>query len=190
MRPERLCKEISDALPENGILVVDTGNAGIWTGTMVYLTKPGQSYLRAAGSLGWAYPASLGAKCGAPDRPVFCFIGDGGFFYHLSELETARRCGIKTVTIVNNNHSFSQVSALINRAYEGRTGNKDDLYQFRKLDFAQIARDFGCHGIRVEKPEEVGKALKEALASDLPTVVDVVTDPACRAVPAWKPGAK
>jgi acetolactate synthase-1/2/3 large subunit len=190
MRPERLCKEISDALPENGILVVDTGNAGIWTGTMVYLTKPGQSYLRAAGSLGWAYPASLGAKCGAPDRPVFCFIGDGGFFYHLSELETASRCGIKTVTIVNNNHSFSQVKFLIGRAYEGKTGNWDDLYQFRKLDFAQIARDFGCHGIRVEKPEDVGKALKEALASDLPTVVDVVTDPEARAVPPWKPGSK
>jgi acetolactate synthase-1/2/3 large subunit len=190
IRPERLCKEITEVLPSNGILVVDTGNAGIWTGTMVYLTQPGQSYLRAAGSLGWAFPASLGAKCGAPERPVVCFTGDGGFFYHLSELETACRCGIKTVTVVNNNHSFSQITGLISRAYEGRSGNRDDLYKFREVDFSQIARDMGCFGIRVERPEEIAKALKEALASDLPTVVDVVTDPDCKAAPPWKPASK
>jgi acetolactate synthase-1/2/3 large subunit len=190
IRPERLCKEISEILPSKGILVADTGNAGIWTGTMVYLTHPGQSYLRAAGSLGWAFPASLGAKCGAPERPVICFTGDGGFFYHLSELETASRCGIKTVTVVNNNHSFSQIMGLINRAYEGRSGNKDELYKFRKMDFAQIARDMGCVGIRAERPEEISKALKEALASDLPAVVDVVTDPNCKAAGAWKPAPK
>lgn len=189
IRPERLCKEISEALPSNGILVADTGNAGIWTGTMVYLTQPGQSYLRSAGSLGWAFPASLGAKCGAPERPVLCFTGDGGFYYHLSELETASRCGIKTVTVVNNNHSFSQVMGLINRAYEGRSGKKDDLYKFQKVDFAQIARGMGCFGVRVEKPEEISNALKEAFASDLPALVDVVTDPNCRAESPWKPPA-
>jgi acetolactate synthase-1/2/3 large subunit len=189
IRPERLCKEISEALPSNGILVADTGNAGIWTGTMVYLTHPAQSYLRSAGSLGWALPASLGAKCGAPERPVLCFTGDGGFFYHMAELETASRCGIKTVTVVNNNHSFSQVMSLINRADEGRSGNKDDLYKFLKLDFAQIARGMGCFGIRVEKPEEISKALKEALASDVPALVDVVTDPNCRAASPWKPSS-
>ncbi len=187
IRPERLCKEISEVLPSDGILVADTGNAGIWTGTMVYLTHPGQSYLRSAGSLGWAFPASLGAKCGAPERPVFCFTGDGGFFYHLSELETASRCGIKTVTVVNNNHSFSQVMSLINRAYEGRSGKKDDLYKFQKVDFAQIAREMGCFGVRVENPEGISEALKEALASDLPALVDVVTDPSCRAASPWKP---
>ena len=102
IRPERVCKEITQILPPDGILVVDTGHASIWTGTLVDLTHPGQGYLRAAGSLGWAFPASLGAKCGAPERPVLCFTGDGGFFYHLSEIETAARCGIKTVTVVNN----------------------------------------------------------------------------------------
>jgi acetolactate synthase I/II/III large subunit len=187
IRPERLCKEITEVLPPNGILVVDTGNASIWTGTMVDMTHPGQGYLRAAGSLGWAFPASLGAKCGAPERPVVCFTGDGGFFYHLSELETAARCGIKTVTVVNNNHCLSQITGLIDRAYGDKSGNRDDLYRFGKIDFAQVARDMGCLGIRVEEPEEISKALKEALASDSPAVVDVVTDPKCRAAMAWKP---
>jgi acetolactate synthase I/II/III large subunit len=187
IKPERLCKEITEALPSNGILVVDTGNAGIWTGTMVNLNQPGQSYLRAAGSLGWAFPASLGAKCGAPDRPVICFTGDGGFFYHLCELETASRCGIKTVTVVNNNHGLCQVVGLLDRAYEGRPGNKDDLYKFREVNFARIAHEMGCVGIRVEKPGEISAALKKALASDSPVVVDVATDPKSRAAMGWKP---
>jgi acetolactate synthase-1/2/3 large subunit len=93
IRPERLCKELTEVLPSNGILVSDTGYSAIWTGTMVYLTHPGQTYIRCAGTLGWGFPASLGAKCAAPDRPVVCFTGDGGFWYHLSELETARRWG-------------------------------------------------------------------------------------------------
>ena len=75
--------------------------------TKLLRSHPQQQYVRAAGSLGWAFPASLGVKCAAPDRPVICFTGDGAFWYHLSELETAKRWGIKTVTIVNNNRITS-----------------------------------------------------------------------------------
>lgn len=190
IRVERLCKEITDVLPSDGILVVDTGNSGIWTGTMFCLTHPGQGYIPTAGSLGWAFPASLGVKCGAPDRPVVCFTGDGGIFYHLSELETASRYGIKTVTVVNNNHGLRQVLGLVNMAYEDRSGNRGELYQFKDVNFANIAREMGCFGVRVERPQEIAGALREALASDLPAVVDVVTDTTCRAQPPWSPGSK
>ena len=94
MRPERICKEISDALPPDGVVVSDTGHAGIWTAGMIELHHPGQSYFRTAGSLGWGFPAALGVKCALPDRPVVCFTGDGGFYYHIAELETARRHNI------------------------------------------------------------------------------------------------
>ena len=87
IRVERLCAEITRALPADGILVADTGYSGIWTGTMIELNGAGQTYLRAAGSLGWSFPASLGAKCAAGPRKVLCFTGDGGFYYHLAELE-------------------------------------------------------------------------------------------------------
>jgi acetolactate synthase-1/2/3 large subunit len=140
--------------------------------------------------LGWAFPASLGAKCGAGDRPVICFVGDGGFWYHIGELETAARCGIKTVTVVNNNHSLGQVSGLINRAYGDRSGNRGELYRFREVNFARIAREMGCFGIRVERPEDISKALEEALASDLPAVVDVVTDQDCKSPSPWTPTGK
>ena len=66
IRVERLCAEITQALPADGILVADTGYSGIWTGTMIDFNGAGQTYLRAAGSLGWSFPASLGAKCAAP----------------------------------------------------------------------------------------------------------------------------
>lgn len=190
IKAERLCKEITDVLPSDAILVADTGNAGIWTGTMLYLTQPGQSYIPAAGSLGWAFPGSLGVKCGAPERPVVCFTGDGGFWYHIGELETASRCGIKTVTVVNNNHGLGQVLGLIDRAYEDRKGNKSELYQFNKVNFSKIAQEMGCYGIRVDRPEEIAEALMKALESDSPAVVEVVTDPKSKAQPSWTPSSE
>ena len=171
----------------NAILVADTGYSGIWTGTLVPMTHPGQTYLRAAGSLGWAFPASLGAKCAAPDRPVVCFTGDGGFWYHMSELETALRCGIKTVTVVNNNFGLGQCVPHVNAAYADRKGNRDALCRFRQSSFAGLAEELGCLGIRVEDPGEIAGALKAALAADMPAVVEVVTDIRYEAPEPWAP---
>lgn len=176
MRPERLCREITEALPANAILVADTGYSTLWTANLVYLKDARQSYLRAAGSLGWSFPASLGAKCAAPDRPVICFCGDGGFYYHLNELETARRLGIKTVTIVNNNQCLAQGLRNINQLFAGRNGNKEELYAFGDTDFAKIARAFDCHGAVVERPQDFRAAFAAAMANDLPAVIDVRTE--------------
>ena len=70
------------------------------------LKGPGQRFIRCAGSLGWGFPAAIGAKCALGDRPVVCFTGDGGFYYHLAELETAARYEIPVVVVVNNNGSY------------------------------------------------------------------------------------
>lgn len=190
IRPERLCKEISDILPANAVLVADTGFSAMWTSTMVELKHAGQRYLRAAGSLGWAFPASLGAKCAAPDRPVICYSGDGAFWYHFAELETARRWGIHTVTIVNNNSGFGQSMAGVDNAYGNDPGRRREVYGFEPVDFAKIAHDIGCLGIRVESPEKISAALQEALSADRPVVVDVVTDINCRPPPVWSPPSK
>ena len=79
MRPERICKELTEHMPDDAIVVVDTGHSGMWMGGMFDLSKPTQSYIRSAGHLGWAFPAGLGAKCACPDRPVLTFTGDSGF---------------------------------------------------------------------------------------------------------------
>lgn len=187
IRPERLCKELSDALPADAVLVSDTGYAAIWTATMVQLRQPGQTYLRAAGSLGWAFPAALGVKCAAPERPVLCFSGDGGFWYHLAELETARRHGIATVTVVNNNGGFAQGIDDIHAQYGDRPGRPEELYRFAPVDFARLATDIGCLGLRVEHPADLAPALRQALAANRPAVIDVVTDLSHRAPAPWTP---
>lgn len=185
IRPERLCAEIEKALPENGILVADTGFSGIWTGTLIEVTKPGQEYVRAAGSLGWGFPASLGVKCAAKDRPVIAYVGDGAFWYHQSEMETALRCGINTVTVINNNSSFGQCIDPVRNSYGGRQGAPEDLFRFTPTNFAQLANDMGCIGVRITDPADIGKALAEGLKADRPVILDVVTDPDARAPAPW-----
>jgi len=186
---ERLCAEVTRALPRDGILVADTGYSGIWTGTIIELNGAGQSYLRAAGSLGWAFPASLGAKCAAGSRKVVCFTGDGGFYYHLAELESARRCGIAVTVIVNNNSGFGQNLTGVHRIAGNRPGRGEELIRFGPTDFTEVARSFGVRGIRVEQPGEIAPALREALAADETVVVDVVTDLEPRAPAPWTPPA-
>jgi len=188
IRVERLCAEVTRALPSDGILVADTGYSGIWTGTMIELNGTAQTYLRAAGSLGWSFPASLGAKCAAGSRAVLCFTGDGGFYYHLAELETARRCGIAAVIVVNNNSGFGQNLTGVRRVAGNRPGRGEELIRFGPTDFTAVARSLGVRGIRVEQPAEIAPALTEALAAAEPVVVDVVTDLEPRAPEPWAPG--
>jgi acetolactate synthase I/II/III large subunit len=177
MRPERICAELSKNLPDNAIVVVDTGHAGMWMGGMYDLTSPNQSYMRSAGHLGWAFCAGLGAKCGVPERPVVTFTGDAGFWYHIGEIETAVRWRINSVTVVNNNASGNQSKRGFDRVYGGKQTEKAlELWTYTKVNFARIAEDMGAIGIRVEKPSELAPALAKALAANRPVIIDVVTD--------------
>ena len=149
----------------------------MWMGGFYDLRTPDQSYLRSAGHLGWAFPASLGAKCGAPDRPVVCFTGDSGFWYHVGDIETAVRFGINTVTVVNNNRSGNQSMRGFDRAYGGtQTEQARELWVFTDVNFADVAETMGAVGIRVEKPSDFVPAMERAFAADRPVIVDVVTD--------------
>jgi acetolactate synthase-1/2/3 large subunit len=177
IRPERICAELTRHMPDDAIVVVDTGHAGMWMGGMFDLLSPRQSYLRSAGHLGWAFPAGLGAKCAAPERPVVTFTGDAGFWYHIAELETAVRWKINAVTVVNNNGGGNQSKRGFDRAYGGeQTAQGRELWTFNPMNFARIAEDMGALGIRVEKPGEIAGALARGLQADRPVVIDVATD--------------
>ncbi|HEX3924119.1 MAG TPA: thiamine pyrophosphate-binding protein [Streptosporangiaceae bacterium] len=89
--PAAVIAAVRDALEPADILVADTGYMGAWTGALFEVTEAGRHYLRAAGSLGWAFPASIGASLAAPDATVLCVSGDGGIGYHLMELRRRRR---------------------------------------------------------------------------------------------------
>jgi acetolactate synthase-1/2/3 large subunit len=177
IRPERICGDLSNHVPDDAIVVVDTGHAGMWMGGMYDLRTATQSYMRSAGHLGWAFPAALGAKCGAPERPVVVFTGDAGFWYHIGEIETAVRWKINTVTVVNNNSGGNQSKRGFDRAYGGeQTAQARELWTFSRTNFAKIAEDMGALGIRVEHPKDLAPALARALAANRPVVIDVVTD--------------
>jgi len=177
INPARICHELTQHVPDDAIVIVDTGHAGMWMGGMYDLRKDTQSYIRSAGHLGWAFCAGIGAKAACPERPVVVFTGDAGFWYHIGELETQVRWNIPSVTLVNNNGGGNQSKRGFDRVYGGEGNNRSrELWTYRPMNFAKIAEDIGALGIRVEKPSEIGPALAKALASGRPAVIDVVTD--------------
>jgi acetolactate synthase-1/2/3 large subunit len=177
LRPERLIAELGAVLPDNAVVVADTGHAGMWTAGMLDLDKPGQGFIRAAGSLGWGLPAAIGAQLGAPDKAVVLFIGDGGLWYHLGELETAVRWNVPLIIVVNNNHSLNQEVRPYARAYGGELrGRHHELWHFEKVDFAAVAENMGATGIRVTKPSEFASAMARAVEAKGPVVIDVISD--------------
>jgi acetolactate synthase I/II/III large subunit len=188
MRPERICRAITETLPSDGIVVTDTGHSGIWSSTMIDLRHPGQGYIRCAGSMGWGFPGALGVKCALPDRPVVCWTGDGAFYYHIAELETAARYDINVVVVVNNNSTLNQEIPLFDKAYGGtQRGRADEMWRHSDIDFSKVAESFGCVGMRVERPDDLNPALKEAFAAGRPVVIDAISDERAFAKEAWAP---
>jgi acetolactate synthase-1/2/3 large subunit len=177
INPARICRELTQHVPDDAIVVVDTGHAGMWMGGLYDLRTDTQSYFRSAGHLGWAFCAGIGAKAACPERPVVVFTGDAGFWYHIGELETQVRWNIPSVTLVNNNGGGNQSKRGFDRVYGGEGNNRSrELWTYKPMNFARIAEDIGALGIRVEKPAEIGPALAKAIASKRPAVIDVATD--------------
>ncbi len=177
IRPERICRDLTEALPSNSFVVVDTGHAGMWMGGMFDVSSMDQGYVRSAGHLGWAFPAALGAKCALPDRPVVCFTGDAGFWYHIGEIETMVRWNINAVIVVNNNSAGNQSKTGFDRAYGGKQTEKArEIWNFTHVNFANLANEIGALGIRVEKPGDFKSALDQGLSAGRPVIIDVVTD--------------
>ena len=177
INPARIVGELSKNVPDDAIVIVDTGHAGMWMGNMYDTRKPTQSYIRSAGHLGWAFCAGIGAKAACPERPVIVFTGDAGFWYHIGEIETAVRWKINSITVVNNNGGGNQSKRGFDRVYGGETNNRSrELWTYNPMNFAKLAEDMGAIGIRVEKPEDIAPALKKALTADRPVVIDIATD--------------
>jgi len=173
IKPHRVIKEIRDALGADDILVADTGQMGAWTGVLYPIVAPGRTYIRAAGTLGWSFPAAIGAKFAAGDRKVLDVTGDGGIAYHISELETALRCDKPFVAVVFNNVTLGMLHYGFAWRHGGKALKSSD---FVDIDYGEVARAFRCHGARIEKPGELKDAIHEAFESGKPAVVDVMID--------------
>lgn len=182
----RLMHELNEVMPADGIIVADGGFAAHWAGLLFDTKEAGRHFVpdRGFASIGYGLPGGIGAQLGAgPERRVVALTGDGGFNMSLGDLETARRVGANLVVVVFNNAASGYVKALQHAVYGEGNYQSSDLTE---LDYAAIARAFGCHGIRVDDPERLNAAFREGLANtSSPTVIDVrVTRDPARMLPA------
>ena len=166
IRVERLCAEITRALPADGILVADTGYSGIWTGTMIDFNGVGAE-LSARRRL-----ARLGVS-GLARRPMRRRAAQGRLLHRrwrvlLPSRRTRNRRGaaaFRPTVVVNNNSGFGQNLTGVRRIAGNRPGRGEELVRFGPTDFTAVARSFGVRGIRVERPGEIAPALAEALGA-------------------------
>ena len=174
IHPAAVIGALREQLEPTDILVADTGYMGAWTGVLFPITAPGRHFLRAAGSLGWSLPASMGAALAHPKRRVACVIGDGGVGYHLMELETALRCGIPVTIVVLNNRSLAFEYHGQKLQWNNRVLPK--VNDFLDVDYAAVARSIGAEGIRVTDVAGLPQALHDALTANKAALLDVLID--------------
>jgi len=172
IRLERLMKEISEFIDRDTIVSCDAASASAWAASHLFVLGTGRMLIqpRGQGALGMGLPLALGAKIGAPDKKVFCILGDGGFLCgQVQELETASRYGLNVVVFILNNKCYGW-----QKVEEEFLWGKSVETDFLDIDFGEVARVFKCWGTRVEKPSEIKDAIKRALDSGKPAVIDVV----------------
>jgi acetolactate synthase-1/2/3 large subunit len=172
LNPYHIMRLIDQHVGGDDMLVADTGYMAAWAVTVLQQKKAGRNTLRAAGSLGWAFPAAFGAKLAVgPKRRVFTLTGDGGLGYHLPDLETALRLKLPTITIVMNNCSLAFEYHVQKYVHEEMCA---EASEFLDVQFADVAKAFGAHGERVTSADQFIPALRRAEESGKPAIVDVV----------------
>jgi acetolactate synthase-1/2/3 large subunit len=164
---------IRKVLPRDGILVKDMCQTG-YASYFAWPVYEPRTYITSGyqGNLGFAYPTSLGAKVGCPDKPVVAILGDGGFMFAASELSTAAQHAIGVVAIVFNNRSYGNVARDQITNFAGRTIASD----LPGVDYVKLAEANGVKGYRVSSPAELEPLLERAIAEDVPTLIEVQVD--------------
>ena len=171
--PPVVAHAMREALPPDGIMVVDAGNAGKHMRVFMDTHEPDTfMYISDWGSVGAGLPIAMGAKLAKPKQPVMAAVGDMGMMCNIGELETAVRERIPVVCVVYNDRGLGNERAFQKELYGGRLFGVD----YGDVDFAALARVFGAHGERVTEANSLVPALKRAIESKLPAVVDVVID--------------
>ena len=173
LSPQYVIERIGAITGPDGIYVAGVGQHQMWASQFVKYEKP-RTWLNSGGlgTMGYAVPAAMGAKVGAPDTPVWAIDGDGCFQMTNQELVTCAINDIPIKVAVINNESLGMVRQWQTLFYKERYSNTD-LHSKRIPDFAKLAEAMGCIGLRCESKGDVDKIIKEANAiNDAPVVVD------------------
>ena len=177
INPQRAAVEIDKALPEDAILVSDIGVHHNWLLQFCKPTRP-DSLIGSMGfgPMGFGVAGVLGAKLAAPDRPAVAVCGDGAFFMHANVLGTAVEYDIPAIWVVWNNYAYGSIRGL----QRGYLDNRELATDFHhpgsgkpyNPDFAAMARSAGVEGVSIDRPSDLGDAIRAGIASGKPYLID------------------
>jgi len=173
LKPQYIVEQINELYPDS-IIVTEVGQNQMWAAQYFKYTQP-RTFISSGGlgTMGFGFPAAMGAKKGRPDKVVFDIAGDGSFQMNSQELATVVKNDIPVIVAILNNGFLGMVRQWQDLFFDKR-------YSFTSIDdsvdFVKLAEAYGALGLRVTKPEEVGPALKEAVDSLRPTVIDFVVE--------------
>jgi acetolactate synthase-1/2/3 large subunit len=173
MRPERILSELRKAVPEDGYIVTDVGWNKNGVAQQFPITVPG-TFITPSGlaTMGFGPAAVLGVKLAQPHRAAISLVGDGGFSANPSVVATAMEADLPVVWLVMDNSAFGTIAGLESMHYGTSFGCLFERHgQPYHVDYAAMARAFGARGVMIRSADELGPALRDALASDLPTVI-------------------
>lgn len=186
IKPQYIVEKVDEVFPDDTIVVADVGQNQMWV-AQYYKFKYQRSFVCSGGlgTMGYALPAGIGAKIGVPDKEVVVFAGDGGFQMNIQELMTVRRYDIPLKIIVMDNKALGMVRQWQQLFFNCR-------YSATILadnpDFAKIAEAIGIRAMKIEKPEEVDRAIEELARSKGPMLIHALIDPAEVVLPMVPPG--
>jgi acetolactate synthase-1/2/3 large subunit len=174
VHPYHAMREVMASLDTDTIVCADGGESSQWADLVAQARHPGQfmghGYL---GCLGIGMPFAMGAQIAHPDRRVVCIVGDGAVGLNVQEFDTMVRHDLPVVTVVLNNKAWGMC---VHGQQSMYGGNRLVVTKLGEGRYEQVAEGFGCFGAYVERPADVGAAVRKALASNRPACVNIVTD--------------
>ncbi|MBB5911730.1 acetolactate synthase-1/2/3 large subunit [Nocardia transvalensis] len=177
LSPEFVIEKLGELAGPDAVYVAGVGQHQMWAAQFIKYEKP-RTWLNSGGlgTMGYAVPAAMGAKMGAPEKEVWAVDGDGCFQMTNQELATCAVEGVPIKVALINNGNLGMVRQWQTLFYEQRYSNTDlGTHTLRIPDFVKLAEALGCHGIRVEKEEDVEAAIREAQSiNDRPVVIDFI----------------
>jgi thiamine pyrophosphate-dependent acetolactate synthase large subunit-like protein len=175
IQPSGLFKVLRDVMPKDSAVTMDAGTLCLQATDALNYWEPKSLFTPLDfGLVGVSFSCGLGIKLARPERSVISLMGDGGFGMTISELSTAVDYGINTVTVVMNNKCWGAEKAYQRDFFNGRYIGAD----VSSPPFDKAAELYGAQGYAVDRIEDVGDAVKAALACGKPAVIDVAVDPA------------
>ena len=187
MGAAKILRKLREILPKESIITTEVGQHQMWASLFYDVIQPGTFFSSTGlGTMGWGFPASLGAKVAKPDVPVVDIAGDGSFAMTENSLATAVLEDIPVIVFVLNNFTLGMVAQWQRTFYERRMIGVDQGKYCP--DYVKLAESYGAQGIRAQSMDELDKAIRDALSSDVATVIDIPIDPEEDVLPFVAPG--